>query len=210
MPLFAISGWPELSVGRLHATSVILVLVYLGGLWISRREPGAEEQPDDSHRAVSDEALSVLWLRYARQLAVVGIAGFVIGTTIAPISETLGIGSVAAGALITAAATSTPELVTALTAARRMRLHLAVGDIVGGNTFDILFLAVADLVLARSVYAEVGGEVVLLVATGILLNALLLLGFVRRGSGRSVSRESQLILATYVALAFVLLAAPPA
>lgn len=209
IPLFAVAGWPDVSVGRLHPTSIILVLVYAGGMWISWREPGEPDEPVHRPTELSDAPPSVLWLRYARQVAMVAIAGFVIGTTISPISDALGIGSVAAGALITAGATSTPELVTAVTAARRMRLHLAVGDIVGGNTFDILFLAVADLAFATSVYTVVGGEVVLLIASGILLNALLLLGFVRRGSARSVSLESWIMLGVYLALAIVLLAAPP-
>lgn len=92
---------------------------------------------------------------------------------------------------------------------RRGKLALAVGDIVGGNTFDILFLAVADVALVASLYSKLGNDVVLLIAIAILLNALLLLGFVRRRGTDTVSPESLVVIAAYVALAVLLVTAPP-
>jgi Ca2+/Na+ antiporter len=41
--------------------------------------------------------------------------------------------------------TSLPELVTTLAAVRRGALQLAVGGIIGGNTFDTLFLTISDV-----------------------------------------------------------------
>lgn len=112
----------------------------------------------------------------------------------------------AAGALLTAVATSSPELITTATAARCGKLALAVGD--SGNTFEILFLAVADVALAASLYSKLGNDLVLLIAIAILLNALLLLGLVRRRGTDTVSPESLVIIAAYVALAVLLITAP--
>lgn len=207
LPLFAIAGWPDTVVGRIHPASAILVVAYVAGLWAARREPGeAEADPDDKG---GGEDLSKVWARYAIYVGSVGVAGFVIGTAISPIAQALGLTSVAAGALITAGATSSPELVTAVTAARRQQLHLAVGDIIGGNTFDVLFLVLADLALAASLFSELGVDVVVLLAAAILLNAILLLGFVRRRGAGAVSPESVLMFIVYVALALVLLLAAP-
>ena len=60
------------------------------------------------------------------------------------------------GGLFTSVVTSLPELVTVLAAVRVGALTLAVGDIVGGNTFDVLFLAAADLAYTEgSLYAAI-------------------------------------------------------
>lgn len=207
VPLFAIAGWPAATVGRVHVASGALVVIYVVGLWVARHEPAKEGTSDGNDD--SSAPLWHLWAAYAAYVLAVGAAGFVIGTTISPISQSLGLTSVAAGALLTAGATSSPELITAVTAARRRKLSLAVGDIVGGNTFDVLFLAVADVALAASLYGRLGSDVVLLLAIAILLNALLLLGLVRRRGKDSVSPESWVIIAAYVALAVLLLTAPP-
>ena len=47
--------------------------------------------------------------------------------------------------LMTAVATSLPELVTTLAAVRRGAAQLAVGGIIGGNAFDVLFLSASDV-----------------------------------------------------------------
>lgn len=205
IPLFASAGWPDVAVGRIHPASPLLVIAYLGGLWITRKEPGG-----GGGGAAGDEPLWRLWARYIGCLSAVAVAGFLLGTTVSPIAAAMGLSAVAAGALLTALATSSPELITAVTAARHGQLHLAVGDIVGGNTFDVLFLAVADLAVASSLYTQVGSSLVLLTAAAILLNALVLLAFERPGGGGRWSPESALMLATYAVLAFLLVTSPPA
>lgn len=207
VPLFAITGWPDATIGRVHPASLILVAVYIGGVWTARKRP-AEEETAAHDEAPSDEPLWRVWSAYALYVVLVGIAGVVIGTTISPIASALGLTSLAAGALITAAATSSPELVTAVTAARRGQLDLAVGDIVGGNTFDVLFLAVADVVVAMSLYRQLGNDAILLIAAAILLNAILLFGAARRNP-RSFSPESVLMLLVYLTLAVALVTQPP-
>jgi cation:H+ antiporter len=44
------------------------------------------------------------------------------------------------GGLFIAVSTSLPELVIAVTAVRIKSLNLVVGDIIGGNAFDTLFV----------------------------------------------------------------------
>lgn len=206
IPLFATTGWPAAAVGRVHPASPLLVIVYVAGLWITRKEPTGEDGDNNTH---SDAPTSTFWGKYVAYLVTVGVAGFLLATTVSPLSEAIGLSAVAAGALLTALATSSPELITALTAARHDRLHLAVGDIVGGNTFDVLFLAAADLAVASSLYTQMGSAFVLLVASAMLFNAIVLLAFVRPGPVRRLSPESLLMLTIYGILAFLLVAAPP-
>ena len=57
------------------------------------------------------------------------------------IAEKTGISQTVVGGYFTAVATSIPELVTTIAAVRRGALTLAVGGIVGGNMFDMVFIA---------------------------------------------------------------------
>lgn len=214
VPLIAVTGYPEVTVlGRVHPASIALVAGYVVGLWVARRQSASvgggdgASNPDD---AGGQQSLRSLWLRYAGHVGAIGVAGYVISTEVGPIASALGLSSVAAGALLTAAATSSPELVTALTAARRGRPQLAVGDIVGGNSFDMLFLAFADLALGSSLYASLGSAFSLLIGVAVLLNTLVLLSFVRDRDERRVSPHSVAMITLYVAVAVLLVAAPPA
>lgn len=215
VPLIAAGGYPDaLVLDRVHPASIVLLLGYGVGLWVARRQPGAPDQGDEPGDApgapeVGERSLPGLWLRYAGYATAVGVAGLVISLSVGPLADAIGLSSVAAGALLTASATSSPELLTALSAARRGRPQLAVGDIVGGNTFDILFLAVADLALGGSLYAQVGSSFVLLLGVAVLLSSLLLLAFVRERTEHRVSPLSAALLATYAALIVLLLATPP-
>jgi cation:H+ antiporter len=100
-----------------------------------------------------------------------------------------------------------PELVIALAAVRRGALNLAVGNILGGNCFDVLFLAAADAAYrGGSLYHAVSGTQIGWLALGILLNGVLLLGMLRRqrhGPG-NIGFEGVLVLAMY-ALGVVML-----
>jgi cation:H+ antiporter len=81
------------------------------------------------------------------------------------------------GALVTGVVTSLPELVTVLYAVRIRALHLALGDIVGGNGFDVLFLSASDVVYREG---AMDAKVFLFIGLGIGLNLLVAAGLIRR------------------------------
>ena len=78
-----------------------------------------------------------------------GVAGWGIAKTGAVIAEGAGISQSVVGALFTAVVTSLPELITTVAAVRRGAVTLAVGGIIGGNTFDVLFLVGGGRGLSR-------------------------------------------------------------
>jgi cation:H+ antiporter len=94
-----------------------------------------------------------------------------------------------------------PELVVAVTAIRMGALTLAVGDIVGGNAFDTLFVAVSDIFYREGpIYAAVAQTEKVWLGAAMLMNAVLLMGLMyreRRGIG-NIGLESALILLIYV------------
>jgi len=129
-----------------------------------------------------------------------GISGWVISLSGAEFIQRFGLSSSLVGALGTAVVTSLPELVTTLTAIRRGALQLAVGGIIGGNTFDTLFLVFSDVAYRDgSIYHAVGPTDLFWMATGLLMTVILLSGLIlrqREGPAR-IGMESVLMMLVY-------------
>lgn len=131
------------------------------------------------------------------------VAGAAVAETAAEIAATTGISGTVAGGLLTAIATSLPEIVTATAAVQRGALSLAVGDIVGGNFFDVLFVSMADFAYTGgSLFhgAGVGTREVFLTGLTILLNVVLLIGLLyRQKSGPArIGVESVALVVLYL------------
>ena len=87
--------------------------------------------------------------------------------------------------LFTAVSTSLPELVTSIAAVKQGALTLAVRDIIGGNSFDVLFIAVADFAYREgSIYHALTQSQSFIIALTILMTGILLLGLLRREKTR--------------------------
>lgn len=89
------------------------------------------------------------WGRYAGYntlLVVVGIAALVLGARLivdgaSGVARLLHVSEHVIGLTIVAVGTSLPELATAIVAARRGQADLAIGNVVGSNIFNVLFVA---------------------------------------------------------------------
>jgi cation:H+ antiporter len=205
--LLAGPGWAP--VGGVDAGTPLLVVGYLFGLrlvyhtqrfpqWHPRPTAATvEDVPDGSARR---ESLGRLWAGFGLAAIVVMMAGVVVAHAGAGIVRKSGLSESLVGGLFTAVSTSLPELVTTIAAVRRGALTLAVGDIVGGNAFDVLFVCVADAFYRRgSIYAAAGTQEVFLTALATLLNVVILMGLIRRerrGPG-NIGFESVLVLLLY-------------
>jgi cation:H+ antiporter len=174
---------------------------------LGRPRGGARPAPPAPGGGEPQRATTALWLQFAALAAVVALAGWAIAQAAVPLSRASGLSQTIVGTLFTSVSTSMPELVIALAAVRRGALNLAVGNILGGNCFDVLFLAAADAAYrGGSLYHAVSGTQIGWLALGILLNGVLLLGMLRRqrhGPG-NIGFEGVLVLAMY-ALGVVML-----
>ena len=111
---------------------------------------------------------------------ILGAATSLSGTVVSVTSAMEGRASLV-GALMTAVVTSLPELVTTLAAVRRGALQLAVGGIIGGNTFDTLFLPLSDAAYREgSIYHAAGMGDYFWVVTSLLMTTALLGGLIVR------------------------------
>ena len=209
LPLCAIAG-PDIAYLGVHPVSILMFLAYLGGVSLSQRV--AEEpmwRPVQTRHTRTDEpededeknrsAVKPL-LIFAGLVALMGLGGYVISQVGSTVISRFGLASSLVGAVGTAVVTSLPELVTTLTAVRRGALQLAVGGIIGGNTFDTLFLVASDVSYREgSIYAAISDTDLYWLTTGLLMTAILLGGLIlreRSGPGR-IGIESVLLIAVY-------------
>lgn len=131
-------------------------------------------------------------------LSVVGLAGLIAGaeatvTGAVSIAESLGIPRAVVALSVVAVGTSLPEMVTSLVAARRGQVDLAVGNVVGSNIFNVLFVLGVTTVV-RPVAIPAGGVADLLVMGGL---SAALLAFAVTHQRRIVRWEGGLLLVAY-------------
>ncbi len=211
VPIAASAG-PEVSLFAVHPASVILAVAYVVGIKLTttmrdaplwrpvRTAATREDTPSDDHD--KDTPLLGTLLAFAGLVALMGLSGWVISRIGAVFIDRYDLSSSLVGALGTAVVTSLPELVTTLTAVRRGALQLAVGGIIGGNTFDTLFLVFSDVAYRDgSIYHAIGPDDLFWLATGLLMTVVLLAGLIlrqREGPAR-IGVESVMMMAIYAA-----------
>jgi cation:H+ antiporter len=210
LPLLAATG-PEISVWGVHPASVLVLILYVFGLKLAsatRKAPGwtpvrtvqtREDAPAEDES--SARGAWRVWMAFATLAAIVGVAGWIVGVSGIALVGLTGLSETLVGSLFTAVATSLPELVTTVAAVRQGALTLAVGGIIGGNTFDVLFLVFADVAYRQgSIYHAMSEQPLFIISLTILLTAFLLLGLIRRErSGvANIGFESMALLLCYL------------
>jgi cation:H+ antiporter len=211
LPFLALSS-PEFTIWAVHPVSFVIPLVYAGGLVAARSvhaEPMWEpvdtrdtktdepEEEDAESRAQSTQRLFVM---FGSLMLLMGSAGYVIAKTASELADRMDISGSIMGALVTAVVTSLPELVTTIVAVRRGALQLAVGGIIGGNTFDTLFLMASDISYRDgSIYHAVGEADYYWIATALLMTGILIGGLIlrQRQGPAKIGAESILLLVIY-------------
>lgn len=212
--LMAFAG-PEVSALGIHPATPLLFLAYLFGLHIARQ---ARQRPmwdarqtrdtrTDKPQAKSFEGPSnmALWTRFAVYALIIGLAGWMVARVGIGLAAQTGMSESLVGGLFTAVSTSLPELITSIAAVRQGALTLAVGNVLGGNAFDTLFVAVSDVAYRPgSIYHAASPREMFLCALTILLAATLVMGLVRRERRgiANIGFESFIVLVLY-ALGFL-------
>lgn len=180
-------GW---TVWEIHPATAVLLITYMYGLrlarsvgndqmWVPRKT--RETRVDVPSRLAQIESLRSLILRFVALGAAVASAGYVVGQAGISLVATTGVGGTAVGTFLTSVITSLPELVTTVAAVRSGALTLAVGGVVGGNTFDILFVGAADAAYRDgAVYTAITQTDQFVLAWTMALVAVLGAGLIRR------------------------------
>ncbi len=209
---------PDSTVFGVHPASIVLIAAYFFGLKLlsgAHRAPmwkprltASTASEETAREPRARESLWKEWTVFAVLSVVVIGAGWIIARAGLSIVSYTGMSEGTVGTLLTATTTSIPEAVIALAAVRRGALTLAVGDIIGGNTFDVLFLSFSDVMYrGGSIYHAVTLTQSFWLTLSLLMAAVLMVGLVRReehGIG-NIGFESFLVLVLYLGGVILLL-----
>ena len=209
---FAARLTPDITLFAIHPVSVAIPAIYVIGMFISRavredpmwtpvRTPHTRtDTPDEEDHGTEDQSNFRVFGEFAVLMAAMGLSGWFIEQSGSALAQRLDISTSLVGALMTAIVTSLPELVTTLAAVRRGALQLAVGGIIGGNMFDMLFLPAADIAYRDgSLYHAATNQDYFWVASAMLMTTALLAGLVvreRRGPA-GIGFDSMSLLIIY-------------
>lgn len=138
----------DLAIGWVGVDSLILILLYFGGVWLIQQEGKLDSVITVGDTAV-EPAAGFPSLR-------AGIIGFVVSAAVlmgvvpllvkasTDIAAQTGLGTSFVGTALLSVITSLPELLAALAAVRLGSTDLAVGNLFGSSVFNMLAVGVSD------------------------------------------------------------------
>ena len=117
----------------------------ISGALKARKKGKAVEEPEDENKKIPSGM--------AIEMVILGIVGIIMGGNLVVenasiIAENFGMSQTLIGLTIVAVGTSLPELVTSMVAARKGESDLALGNVIGSNVFNIVFILGASAVLS--------------------------------------------------------------
>ncbi len=182
---------PNMQWFSVHPASYFLFISYFLGvrlltkthtmpMWMPRRTRETRTEKEKVYR-YQRSSIKKFWFEFLIYSVVVGLAGLILSLVGIEIVSITNMSEGLVGGVFTAVSTSLPELVIAITAVRLRSLTLAVGDIIGGNAFDTLFIAVSDLAYRDGpIYASISVVEEFWLAVTILMTGIILMGLLHR------------------------------
>lgn len=152
-------------ISRIDGVLLLLGMVAYLVIIVRSAMRGAENEEKAEETSIPKSILSVA----------IGLTGVIWGGNIvvenaSTIAASLGLSETLIGLTIVAVGTSFPELVTSIAAARKGEAGIALGNAVGSNIFNILFiLGSSSLVTPITVGAELLIDTALLIGVGVLV-----------------------------------------
>jgi len=183
--------------GRVSPASVGIVVVWIIGLYVINRAshnprwsvsmPGSRpgrrrherRQREQPHPFAASSTARVAVL-FGLASAVTLAAGVALEQSGNEMANRLNVNGVIFGATVLAFATALPEISSGIAAVRLGDHALAMGDILGGNAFQVCLFLVADLVAGTPVLPSAGNQNAWLGALGIGLTAIYGFGVIIR------------------------------
>ncbi len=178
---------------------LIFMCVFIYSLISSALQSRKENSSEDSEKPKHSIPISILF-------TLGGLAGIIIGgqfvvDSAEKIALAFGMSETLVGLTIVAVGTSLPELVTSIVAAKKGESDIAVGNVVGSNIFNILFVLAASAVITPM------GVNALCLTDMLILIAASLFAYVFCITKNKVNRAEGIILTTayviYLAYAII-------
>ncbi len=163
-------GYFGMSVSRMEGMMLLVVFVFFL-LWMIHSAKKAR----DKGEAAGEEDVVVLpfWksgIFIAGGAMAIALGGDIVVNSASDIAASFGLSQNLIGLTIVALGTSLPELVTSIVAARKNELDMALGNVIGSNIFNILFvLGVAAAISPIEFIMENVIDIVILTAMSFLV-----------------------------------------
>ncbi len=175
--------------GRINPASLGIVVVWVVGLYVINRAaknprwkiemPGAEPGRRRRERAHPTQPHPYASWTTARVAILFGVAsavtlgaGVMLEQSGNDLANRIGLNGVIFGATVLATASALPEISSGVAAVALGDNALAMGDILGGNAFQVCLFLVADLVAGKPVLEAAGRQNAWLAALGVALTAI--------------------------------------
>lgn len=174
----------DLVLGWVSVESLILILLYFGGVWLVQQEgklaagttgvtamvPGADF-PSLRRGILGFAAGAIVLVLVVPQLVAAA----------SDIGAMTGMGNSFVGTALLSLVTSLPELLAAFTAVRLGATELAVGNLFGSSVFNMLAMGIADFFyLEGSFLNDISNDFALVGLLGLLLTMMALVGNIAR------------------------------
>jgi cation:H+ antiporter len=183
--------------GRVSPASLGIVVIWVVGVYSINRaakdprwsvtmpgsRPGrrrAEKRKPEQPHPYAGSSNARVALIFGLACAVTLAAGVALEESGNELANRLGVNGVIFGATVLAGATALPEISSGIAAVRLGDHALAMGDIFGGNAFQVCLFLVADLVAGKPVLPSAGNLNAWLAALGIALTAIYGFGVISR------------------------------
>jgi cation:H+ antiporter len=153
-----------------------------------------------THSSTGKQSMAWLWGKFLAVALLVAVLGYILARSGIGIVENSGLEQSFVGALFTGIASSVTELIVTIAAVRQGALTLAVSNIIGGNIFDVLFLAFSDVFYREgSIFKAVSATEVYLMVLAVLMTGILLLGLLyrQREGPAKIGWESVIMLVVF-------------
>jgi cation:H+ antiporter len=196
--------------GPVGAYTPLLVLLYALAMrsLFSYENRQKRNEPAAGHQRYLEFTLRGAVLRFAAFAGVVTVAGIWLPIVGSRIAETMGWTRTFVGTLLVAGATSLPEIVVTLAALQMRALDMAIGGLLGSNLFDLLILAVDDVLYTEGpILADVSAVHALTAFSAVMMSGAVIVGLVFRPRHRylrTMTVVSAALLAVFVINSYML------
>ena len=174
--LLMILGGVGMKQGRFDsAVFLVFFAIFIGTMIRMALKAGKEGGHLQSEETEAAEAQKVMSMPKSLLFLVVGVAGIVIGGDVvvdsaSNIALKIGMSQTLVGLTIVSIGTSLPELVTSVVAARKNEVDMALGNAIGSNIFNILFvLGLAGVISPMPFLMENIIDIMILIVLSLLI-----------------------------------------
>jgi cation:H+ antiporter len=208
---------PEsVAIGPMSPASLAIVVAWVAGVYAINKARKAHrwhvEMPGSSPgrktRRVTHPAEKPSWMTSStpRAMATFGIAsavtllaGVLLEVSGNDLAGRAHITGVIFGATVLSVASALPEISSGIAAVKLGDNELAVADIFGGNSFQVVLFLVADLIAAKPVLPTAGNQNAWLAVLGIALTVVYMYGVIIRHEGvvARLGRDSLIAVAVF-------------